>query len=153
MNNMRKKAMKKRLVAAVITAAFLTVVGLLSFAGCKQKDPKYDVAIKVSNNFGMEWVFEPGVDELYYEFEYTGEEMTFGIDEYYVYGAPHGGDRWLDCAGVAISCFKGSYWYRSPEGETSSPRIIKERGEYSIHYTTNNSSWNYRSIRLNITVK
>ena len=150
---MRKKAMKKRLVAAVITAAFLTVVGLLSFAGCKQKDPKYDVAIKVSNNFGMEWVFEPGVDELYYEFEYTGEEMTFGIDEYYVYGAPHGGDRWLDCAGVAISCFKGSYWYRSPEGETSSPRIIKERGEYSIHYTTNNSSWNYRSIRLNITVK
>ena len=153
MNNMRKKAMKKRLVAAVITAAFLTVVGLLSFAGCKQKDPTYDVAIKVANNFGMEWVFEPGVDELYYEFEYTGEEMTFGIDEYYVYGAPHGGDRWLDCAGVAISCFKGSYWYRSPEGETSSPRIIKERGEYSIHYTTNNSSWNYRSIRLNITVK
>lgn len=150
---MRKKAMKKRLVAAVITAAFLTVVGLLSFAGCKQKDPTYDVAIKVANNFGMEWVFEPGVDELYYEFEYTGEEMTFGIDEYYVYGAPHGGDRWLDCAGVAISCFKGSYWYRSPEGETSSPRIIKERGEYSIHYTTNNSSWNYRSIRLNITVK
>lgn len=150
---MRKKAMKKRLVAAVITAVFLTVVGLLSFAGCKQKDPKYDVAIKVSNNFGMEWVFEPGVDELYYEFEYTGEEMTFGIDEYYVYGAPHGGDRWLDCAGVAISWFEGSYWYRSSEGETSSPRIIKEKGEYSIHYTTNNSSWNYRSIRLNITVK
>ena len=153
MNNMRKKAMKKRLVAAVITAAFLTVVGLLSFVGCKQKDPKYDVAIKVVNNYGKEWVFEPGVDELYYEFEYTGEEMTFGIDEYYVYGAPHGGDRWLDCAGAAISCFTGSYWYRSPEGETSSPRIIKERGEYSIHYTTNNSSWNYRSIRLNITVK
>ena len=150
---MRKKAMKKRLVAAVITAAFLTVVGLLSFVGCKQKDPTYDVAIKVSNNFGMEWVFEPGVDELYYEFEYTGEEMTFGIDEYYVYGAPHGGDRWLDCAGIAINWFEGGYWYKSPEGETSSPRIIKERGEYSIHYTTNNSSWNYRSIRLNITVK
>ena len=150
---MGEKAVKKRLAAAVITAAFLTVTGLLSFAGCKQKDPKYDVAIKVSNNFGMEWVFEPGVDELYYEFEYTGEEMTFGIDEYYVYGAPHGGDRWLDCAGAAISYFKGSYWYRSPEGETSSPRIIKDRGEYSIHYTTNNSSWNYRSIRLNITVK
>ena len=150
---MGEKAMKKRLVAAVITAAFLTVVGLLSFAGCKQKDPKYDVAIKVSNNFGMEWVFEPGVDELYYEFEYTGEEMTFGIDEYYVYGAPHGGDRWLDCAGIAINWFDGSYWYRSPEGETSSPRIIKERGEYSIIYGTKNSSWNYRSIILYITVK
>ena len=143
----------RKLVVAVIAALILTVVGLLSFAGWKQKDPKYDVAIKVSNNFGMEWVFEPGVDELYYEFEYTGEEMTFGIDEYYVYGAPHGGDRWLDCAGVAENYFWGSYWYRSLDGETSSPRIIKERGEYSIQYGTQNSSWNYRSIRLNITVK
>lgn len=150
---MRKKAMKKRLVAAVITAAFLTVVGLLSFAGCKQKDPKYDVAIKVSNNFGMEWVFEPGVDELYYEFEYTGEDMTFGIDEYYVYGAAHGGDRWLDCAGAAENYFWGSYLYTSPEGEYSNTRIIKERGEYSIHYGTRHSSWNYRSIYLYVTVK
>ena len=150
---MRKKAMKKRLVAAVITAAFLTVVGLLSFVGCKQKDPKYDVAIKVSNNFGMEWVFESGVDELYYEFEYTGEEMTFGIDEYYVYGAPRGGDRWLDCAGVAENYFWSSYLYTSSEGEYSNTRIIKEKGEYSIHYGTKNSSWNHRSIYLYITVK
>ena len=143
----------RKLVVAVIAALILTVVGLLSFAGCKQKDPKYDVAIKVSNNFGMEWVFEPGVDELYYEFEYTGEEMTFGIDEYYVYGAPHGGDRWLDCAGVAEDYFWGSYLYTSPEGEHSNTRIIKERGEYSIHYGTKNSSWNHRSIYLYITVK
>ena len=150
---MGEKAMKKRLVAAVITAVFLTVTGLLSFAGCKQKEPKYDVAIKVSNNYGMEWVFEPGVDELYYEFEYTGEEMTFGIDEYYVYGAPHGGDRWLDCAGVAENYFWGSYLYTSPEGEYSNTRIIKEKGEYSIHYGTKNSSWNHRSIYLYITVK
>ena len=150
---MRKKAMKKRLVAAVITAVFLTVIGLLGIAGCKQKDPTYDVAIKVSNNFGMEWVFEPGVDELYYEFEYTGEEMTFGIDEYYVYGDPHGGDRWLDNDGASLNWFHSIYWYKNLEGETSSPRIIKERGEYSIHYITKNSSWNYRSVRLYITVK
>lgn len=151
---MRKKAMKKRLVAAVITAVFLTVVGLLSFAGCKQKDPKYDVAIKVSNNFGMEWVFEPGVDELYYEFEYTGEEMTFGIDEYYVYGDPHGGDRWLDCAGVAINWFGGSSpLYTSPTGEQYNTEIIKEKGEYSIAFHTNKSAWKFRSIRLFVTVK
>lgn len=140
-------------VVAVVGAFLLTVIALSGFAGCKQEDPKYDVAIKVSNNYGMEWVFEPGVDELYYEFEYTGEEMTFGIDDYYVYGDPHGGDRWLDCAGAAENFFWGSYWYRSPEGETSSPRIIKERGEYSIQYGTQNSSWNARSIILYITVK
>lgn len=143
----------KKSVVAVIGAFLLTIIASLSFAGCKQEDPKYDVAIKVANNYGMEWVFEPGVDELYYEFEYTGEDMTFGIDAYYVYGAPHGGDRWLDCAGSAINYFGGSYWYRSPEGETSSPRIIKERGEYSIIYGTKNPSWNIRSIILYITVK
>ena len=144
--------MKVKKTVSVVTAFLLTVIALLSFAGCKQEDPKYDVAIKVANNYGMEWVFEPGVDELYYEFEYTGEDMTFGIDAYYVYGDPHIGDRWLDCAGAAINDFGGNYWYRSPEGETSSPRIIKERGEYSIHYITKNSSWNYRSITLYITV-
>lgn len=144
--------MKVKKTVSVVTAFLLTVIALLSFTGCKQEDPTYDVAIKVSNNYGMEWVFEPGVDELYYEFDYTGEDMTFGIDAYYVYGDPHIGDRWLVCAGAAGNYFWGNYWYRSPEGETSSPRIIKERGEYSIHYTTNYTSWNFRSVRLYITV-
>ena len=150
---MRGCTMKKRLSAAVVTAAFLTVVGSLSFAGCKQKDPKYDVAIKVSNNFGMEWVFEPGVDELYYEFEYTGEEMTFGIDEYYVYGHPNYGDMWLDNGGASLNWFWGSYMYKSLDGTYSDTRIIKNRGDYSIVYMTENSSWNDRSICLYITVK
>ena len=138
----------KKSIAVFITAFLLTVTALLSFAGCKQKDPKYDVAIKVVNNYGKEWVFEPGVDELYYEFEYTGEEMTFGIDEYYVYGDPHGGDRWLDCAGVAINWLGGG-----PTGEQYNTEIIKEKGEYSIAFHTNKSAWNFRSIRLFVTIK
>lgn len=133
-------------------AAMLVIMTFVSCVGCAG-EKKYDVSIKVVNNYGDEWIFTPDVDELYYEFRYTGEEMTFGVDSYYVYGEPRFGDRWLDCSGVAINYFSGSYWYKSPEGETSSPRIIKEKGEYSIHYTTNNSSWNYRSIRLHITVK
>lgn len=145
--------MKRVKFFAVGAVWLIAVLALLGCSGCKQKDPKYDVAIKVANNYGMEWIFEPGVDELYYEFEYTGEEMTFGVDAYYVYGAPHGGDRWLDCAGVAENYFWGSYLYTSLEGEYSNTRIIKESGEYSIHYGTRNSSWNYRSIYLYITVK
>ena len=131
----------------------VAVITAIGFAGCKQGDPKYDVAIKVSNNYGMEWVFAPGVDELYYEFEYTGEDMTFGVDDYYVYGDPIGGDRWLDCSGVAVNWFQGSYVYKSPEGEYSYPRIINERGEYWIQYMTKNSSWNKRYVILYITVK
>ena len=128
---------------------------LIACVGCaeERRDKKYDVAIKVANNYGQEWIFTPGVDELHYEFEYTGEEMTVGVDEYYVYGDPQVGDRWLDCAGASINYFSGSYWYKSPEGEYGDTRIIMEKGEYSIQYMTQNSSWNNRSVILYITVK
>ena len=110
--------MKVKKTVSVVTAFLLTVIALLSFTGCKQEDSKYDVAIKVANNYGMEWVFEPGVDELYYEFDYTGEDMTCGIDAYYVYGDPHIGDRWLDCAGAAINYFHSRLGYNSLDGTT-----------------------------------
>lgn len=135
--------------------AILAAMALAVLVGCSGagQNGKYDVAIKVANNYGQEWVFTPDIDELYYEFEYTGEEMTFGVDEYYVYGDPQVGDRWLDCAGASINYFSGSYWYKSPEGEYGDTRIIMEKGEYSIQYMTQNSSWNNRSVILYITVK
>lgn len=137
-----------------IAAIALAGIALACFAACGEEgEKKYDVAIKVANNFGQEWVFTPDIDEQHYEFEYTGEEMTFGVDAYYVYGDPHLGDRWLDCAGVAINYFSGNYWYKSPEGEYGDTRIIMEKGEYSIQYMTRNSSWNNRSVILYITVK
>ena len=145
--------MKVKKTVSVVTAFLLTVIALLSFAGCKQEDPKYDVAIKVANNYGMEWVFEPGVDELYYEFEYTGEDMTFGVDAYYVYGDPHIGDRWLDCAGAAINYFQSRLGYNSLDGTTPQMDSVAEKGDYcyTVH-ADGNSSWNYRSVRLYITV-
>ena len=144
--------MKVKKSIAVIIAFLLTVIALLSFAGCKQEDPKYDVAIKVANNYGMEWVFEPGVDELYYEFEYTGEDMTFGVDAYYVYGAPHGGDRWLDYSAGALGRFSASWGYINPEGKNENVNSVLKKGNYSYSIYTRYSSWNYRSVRLYITV-
>ena len=146
--------MKVKKSVAVITAFLLTVIAMLSFAGCKQEDPTYDVAIKVSNNYGMEWVFEPGVDELYYEFEYTGEDMWFWIDEYYVYGHPNYGDMWLSNDGASLDWFHAYLGYRSIEWETLNTDLVVEKGDYCyIVYADGNSSWNYRSIRLYITVK
>lgn len=132
----------------------LLVGALLGSVGCTEKDKKYDVAIKVANNYGQEWVFTPDVDELYYEFEYTGEEMTVGVDEYYVYGDPQVGDRWLDCAGVAINYFHSRLGYRSLEGTTPQVDSVVEKGDYcyTVH-ADGNSSWNYRTVRLYITVK
>lgn len=147
MSNLKKGILQPGLlIVAVLMCLFACV-------GCAEEDKKYDVAIKVANNYGQEWIFTPDIDELYYEFEYTGEEMTFGVDAYYVYGDSHLGDRWLDCAGASINYFSGSYWYKSPEGEYGDTRIIMEKGEYSIQYMTQNSSWNNRSIILYITVK
>lgn len=145
--------MKVKKTVSVVTAFLLTVIALLSFTGCKQEDSKYDVAIKVANNYGMEWVFEPGVDELYYEFDYTGEDMTFGVDAYYVYGDPHIGDRWLDCAGAAINYFHSRLGYNSLDGTTPQMDSVAEKGDYcyTVH-ADGNSSWNYRSVRLYITV-
>ena len=145
---------KKKIIGELI-AFVLLFTALITCVGCmeEEKDKKYNVAIKIANNYGQEWVFTPDVDELYYEFEYTGEEMAVGVDEYYVYGDPQVGDRWLDCAGASINYFSGSYWYKSPEGEYGDTRIIMEKGEYSIQYMTQNSSWNNRSVILYITVK
>lgn len=146
--------MKK--ITVLLLSVAMILASIMGFAACGERDDKpekYDVAIKVANNYGQEWIFTPDIDELYYEFEYTGEEMTFGVDAYYVYGAPQAGDRWLNCAGVSINYFFGNYWYKSPEGEYSDTRIIMEKGEYSIKYRTRNSSWNNRSVILYITVK
>ena len=146
--------MKKVIVTLMsIMMMLIAVMGLAACGGKDDKPEKYDVAIKVANNYGKEWIFTPDIDELYYEFEYTGEEMTFGIDAYYVYDAPQAGDRWLNCAGASENYFFGSYWYKSPEGEYGDTRIIMEKGEYSIQYITQNSSWNNRSVILYITVK
>lgn len=145
--------MKGKKIILFFTSVVVAVITAIGFAGCKQGDPKYDVAIKVSNNYGMEWVFEPGVDELYYEFEYTGEDMTFGIDDYYVYGDPYGGDRWLDYAASALGRFSVSWGYINPEGKNENVHSVLEKGDYCIAIYTNYSSWNYRSVRLYITVK
>ena len=147
--------MKKVIVTLVsIMMMLIAVMGLAACGGKDDKPEKYDVAIKVANNFGKEWIFTPDIDELYYEFEYTGEEMTFGVDAYYVYDAPQAGDRWLNCAGASVNYFGGgSPLFTSPTGEQYSTEIIKEKGEYVIPFNTRNTEWNYRRINLYVIIK
>ena len=147
--------MKKAIVT--LMSIMIMLIAVMGFAACGEKDDKpekYDVAIKVANNYGKEWIFTPDIDELYYEFEYTGEEMTFGIDAYYVYDAPQAGDRWLNCAGASVNYFGGgSPLFTSPTGEQYSTEIIKEKGEYVIPFNTRNTEWNYRRINLYVIIK
>lgn len=147
--------MKK--ITVLLLGIAMILAAVMGFVACGEKEDKpekYDVAIKVANNYGQEWIFTPDVDELYYEFEYTGEEMAVGVDAYYVYGDPQVGDRWLDCAGVAINYFHSRLGYRSLEGTTPQVDSVVEKGDYcyTVH-ADGNSSWNYRTVRLYITVK
>ena len=147
--------MKKAIVTLMsIMMMLIAVMGLAACGEKNDKPEKYDVAIKVANNYGKEWIFTPDIDELYYEFEYTGEEMTFGIDAYYVYDAPQAGDRWLNCAGASVNYFHSRLGYRSLEGTTPHVDSVVEKGDYcyTVH-ADGNSSWNYRTVRLYITVK
>ena len=147
MSNLKKGILQPGLlIVAVLMCLFACV-------GCAEEDKKYDVAIKVANNYGQEWIFTPDIDELYYEFEYTGEEMAVGVDEYYVYGDPQVGDRWLDCAGASINYFSGSWGYQNLVGKNESVHSVLERGDYCYTIYTRQTSWNNRTIRLFITVK
>ena len=149
-----KMAATKKKVLGIVLAAVLLFAVPAVFAACAEKEEKYAVAIKLANSLGQEWIFTPDIDELYYECDYTGEEVTYGVDAYYVYGAPRGGDRWLDCAGVAINYFGGSSpLFTSPTGEQYSTEIIMEKGEYVIPFFTRNKEWNYRRINLYVIVK
>lgn len=147
MSNLKKRILQSGLLIVAI------LMSLFACVGCAEEDKKYDVAIKVANNYGQEWVFTPDIDELYYEFEYTGEEMAVGVDEYYVYGDPQVGDRWLDCAGASINYFSGSWGYLNLEGKNESVHSVLERGDYCYTIYTRQTSWNNRTIRLFITVK
>ena len=146
--------MKKVIVTLMsIMIMLIAVMGLAACGEKNDKPEKYDVAIKVANNYGKEWIFTPDIDEMYYEFEYTGEEMAIGVDAYYVYDAPQAGDRWLNCAGASINYFSGSWGYKNPEGKNESVHSVLERGDYCYTIYTRQTSWNNRTIRLYITVK
>ena len=75
-----KKIIKQ--ICCVAATAILMFCMCFSFVGCDDKEKKYDVSIKIVNNYGSTWIFTPDIDELRYEFEYTGEEMRFWVDSY-----------------------------------------------------------------------
>ena len=77
--------MKRKKILCLLTVLSVAFCSCFLFTGCKKEsdeNKKYDVSIKVKNNFDSEWIFEPGVNELTYTFDYTGKEMRFWIDSY-----------------------------------------------------------------------
>jgi hypothetical protein len=142
----------------------LLVLCMLVFclAGCTQTDSKknnenkkYDVTIKVTNNYGSEWIFTPDIKELSYEFAYTGEDMKFYVDSYNLPDHPKWGNEWFTNTGVGANVFSKTMIYTDLDGKpVADKRPINEKGSYSICFEADSTSdlWNYRYIFLNVTV-
>lgn len=122
----------------------------------KEKWKKYDVTIKIKNNFNSEWIFTPDVSGLTYEFKHTGNEMYFHVNSYNLPQHPRWGDKWFEPDTSGANVFHKSMLYYPPVGKNEESRgPVKERGEYILIFEANSTSniWNMRVVRLYITIK
>lgn len=147
---MEKKKKRTLIIVCLLVILIAVVVVYLGF-----KNRKYDVSLKLKNNYGMSWVFTPDVSELYYELEYTGEEMTFGVDSYNLPGHPRWGDRWFSAEGNVLNDFSGSLGELKAPNGGGALRSICERGEYIyiLHALGSSDVWKPRVVYLYITIK
>lgn len=143
---------KRKRISAIIlcTVIFFSIISLLT--GCND-NKKYDVTIKVKNNYGMTWIFTPDVSELYYEFEYTGAEMTFKVDSYNLPKHPLFKDKWLNPSGE--NGFRASHLFTGVDGGQSETNVVCEKGDYIFSWRAIATSdlWNTRTVTLKISVK
>lgn len=138
-----------------IVSCFLVLCFCLTGCGGNKKSEKYDVTIKIKNNFGSEWVFTPDVSELTYEFEYIGEEMYFYVDSYNLSGHPRWSDKWFSPSNEGADVFHQTMTYRAPgDKKISYTGPIKEKGEYCICVVAGETSdlWNFRAVYLTVKI-
>ncbi len=143
----------KRLIIPIVSC-FLVLCFCLTGCGDNKKSEKYDVTIKITNNFGSEWLFTPDVSELTYEFEYTGEEMYFYVDSYNLSEHPRWSEKWFSPSNEGADIFDSSYGKVNQRYDEEDPICICEKGEYYFYVRASDTSdlWNARTVRLYITV-
>ncbi len=145
----------KKSLMCVLSCLLIFCIGLC-FAGCDEKDEKCDVTIRVKNNFGKEWVFTPDIEELTYEFEYTGKDMEFYVDAYKLTDEPDfTGDKWIKPDFSGPNVFRLRMQYCPPGGLNKSyDGPVKEIGKYHIGIEAGPTSnlWNFRAVSLIVRV-
>ena len=146
-----KKLIKQ--IGCIAGTTILMFCICFSFVGCG-KEKKYDVSIKIANNYGSTWIFTPDIDELRYEFEYTGEDMRFWIDSYNLPKHPRWSKEWFAPNTSGANDFQASYGKVGQMYYEEDPKFICERGEYyyCVYADTTSDLWNSRTVYLYITV-
>ena len=151
------EVMKIKKILCLLTVLSVAFCSCFLFTGCKKEsdeNKKYDVSIKVKNNFDSEWIFEPGVDKLYYTFEYTGKEMRFWIDSWNLPKHPRWSNEWFKPNTSGANVFQADYGKIGQMYYEEDPKFICERGEYyyRIYADSTSDLWNSRTVFLYITV-
>ncbi len=149
--------MKIKKILCLLTVLSVAFCSCFLFTGCKKEsdeNKKYDVSIKVKNNFDSEWIFEPGVEKLYYTFEYTGKEMRFWIDSWNLPKHPRWSNEWFKPNTSGANVFQADYGKIGQMYYEEDPKFICERGEYyyRIYADSTSDLWNSRTVFLYITV-
>lgn len=143
--------MRKKI--SVFLSMIIFVFTSIFFVSCKDDQQKYDVIIKLSNNFGQEWIFDPNINSMDYSFKYTGREMTFKVKEYKLPDHPRWKDKWLEPPFSGANEFLlGEILYTDTNGNQALLWSVKERGNYCVRVMADGADWNFRSVRLYVTV-
>lgn len=151
------EVMYRKKILCLLTVLSVAFCSCFLFTGCKKEsdeNKKYDVSIKVKNNFDSEWIFEPGVEKLYYTFEYTGKEMRFWIDSWNLPKHPRWSNEWFKPNTSGANVFHADYGKIGQMYYEEDPKFICERGEYYYRVYADSTSdlWNSRRVFLFITV-
>ncbi len=148
-------AKTKKLVISICLLLLLTLSFAICLIGCgDDKNKKYDVAIRIGCSDGNVYEFPVGTDELHVDYVYDGKERTFGVRAYNLPDHPRWSKDWISPSGEGANVFDTSLGKVNQRYDEEDPRSVCERGEYIFHCTADSTSdlWNYRTVRLYITV-
>ncbi len=159
------KKMKKKFAAVILSAFMVLCVGLTMIGcspkGAKEENKKYDVTIKVvcrerphgetfTGPILGEWIFTPDVERMYIEREYDGKEYWYDVDSYNLPDHPRWGEEWITPNFSGPNVFDTKFLYA---GHPEADRVC-DKGEYVFSFYADSTStiWNYRGVKLFITV-
>ncbi len=157
---------KLKKVTGVLLCITFALCLITCVAGCNDKDRKYDVSMRIvcsqlidGERVGVfgEYVFTPDIEEMHIEREYDGNEYVYYLEKYNLPDHPELRYEWIepDFDGPNVFEHTKDFYFVAENGETSITYSVKEKGEYIYQPYADSSSniWNYRRIKLYITVK
>ena len=142
-----------------LLAIFIALVTLLCVTGCTtaKKDNKeynsYDVTIKITSNYGGEWIMPPDIEEMDIEIPYDGLERYFYVERYQLKDHPTLGGIWITPSYENV--FYVTMLKKVTDSGYEDVDYITEPGDYCCLITTNtaDSLFNFRAAHLHVKIK